>query len=156
MFVLGPKSRLNLAGVHPKLVGCVQLAITLTTQDFTVYEGLRSVEQERKNVQMGTSQTMNSQHIVQHDGFGHAVDLVPFINNRPTWDWDGCYKVAMAMDEAATQLSIANHIRWGGAWDKRLSDFGGDEPKYKAEVQAYQIRHLGKDFLDGPHFEWRD
>jgi peptidoglycan L-alanyl-D-glutamate endopeptidase CwlK len=154
-FSLGSSSIDHLHGVHPKLSECVQLAITLTTQDFTVYEGLRTVARQVILVHQGFSKTMDSQHIPQADGFGHAVDLVPWIQGHPVWDWDGCYKVAQAMDVAATRLGIAQHIRWGGAWDKRLSDFGGEELAYKAATQAYQHRHVGPDFLDGPHFEWR-
>jgi len=57
------------------------------------------------------------------------------------------------MDQAATELGIAHLITWGGAWDRKLSDFGGNERAYQAEVEAYKIRHPGKDFIDGPHFE---
>lgn len=154
-YSLSNASKANLSGVIHPLADCVMGAILITIQDFCVYEGLRTLAQQHKNVQRGVSQTMDSMHLPQSDGFGHAVDLVPWIGGKPTWDWGGCYRVAMAMDEAATQLGIAEHIRWGGAWDKRLSDFGGDEASYKQAVQDYQKRHPGPDFLDGPHFEWR-
>lgn len=155
-FALGAGSLSRLVGVKTELVKTVHLAIQLTDQDFTVYEGLRTRERQAQLVKQGYSQTMESQHIAQADGFGHAVDLVPWISGHPVWDWDGCYKVACAMDAAATQLGYANHIRWGGAWDRVLSDFGGDWSAYKAETEAYAKRHVGADFLDGPHFEWRN
>ena len=154
-FSLGQKSRDQLKGVHPKLVQIVERAIALTTQDFTVYEGLRTRERQKRLVAQGFSKTMDSQHIPQADGFGHAVDLVPWIQGHPVWDWEGCYKIAMAMDAAATEYGLAQNIRWGGAWDRRLSDFGGELASYKKAVADYQKRHVGKDFLDGPHFEWR-
>jgi len=155
MFALGKSSIANLIGVIPQLEAVVKLAITLSTQDFTVYEGLRSLEQQRKNIAKGVSQTLDSKHLRQSDGFGHAVDLVPWISGHPVWDWDGCYKIAMAMDQAATTLGCSQHIRWGGAWDMTLADFGGELDAYKKATQAYQLRHAGKDFLDGPHFEWK-
>jgi peptidoglycan L-alanyl-D-glutamate endopeptidase CwlK len=155
-YSLGATSRRNLQGVHPRLVQIVERAIALTTQDFTVNEGLRTRARQTTLVAQGFSKTMNSQHIPQPDGKGHAVDLVPWVQGHPVWDWEGCYKVAMAMDAAATEYGWARNIRWGGAWDKRLSDFGGDAAAYKREVAAYQARHAGPDFLDGPHFEWRD
>lgn len=145
----------RLEGVHPKLVEVVKLAITLTTQDFTVFEGLRTLERQKKLKADGFSQTLNSKHLKQPDGFGHAVDLVPWIDGHPKWDWDGCYKIAFAVDQAATQLGVANNIRWGGAWDRDLGDFGGNAELYRKEVEAYAARHPGKDFLDGPHFEWK-
>lgn len=154
-YALGAASLHNLQGVIAPLVQCVHRAIALTEQDFTVYEGLRTVARQVVLVHQGFSKTMDSQHIPQSDGFGHAVDLVPWIQGHPVWDWDGCYKIAMAMDQAATELNVAPHIRWGGAWDRRLSDFGGSLSAYAGAVQLYKSRHAGPDFLDGPHFEWR-
>lgn len=154
-YVLGTSSRQNLIGVIPTLAIVTSRAIVLSTQDFTVYEGLRTHARQVTLVHQGFSKTMDSQHIPQADGLGHAVDLVPWIQGHPVWDWDGCYKIAMAMDQAATEQGVAEHIRWGGAWDKRLSDFGGSEDAYKKATQDYQARHKGPDFLDGPHFEWR-
>lgn len=153
---LGISSQKQMVGVHPGLVAVANRAIVITTQDFTVYEGLRTKERQHVLVAQGFSKTLDSMHIPQADGFGHALDLVPWIQGHPVWDWNGCYKVALAMDQAATELGSANHIRWGGAWDRRLSDFGGNLQAYKDEVAAYQKRHAGPDFLDGPHFEWRD
>lgn len=155
MFALGSGSIAHLIGVIPSLEAVVKLAITLSTQDFTVYEGLRSLEQQRINIRKGVSQTLDSKHLRQADGFGHAVDLVPWIDGHPVWDWDGCYKIAMAMDAAATTLCCAQHIRWGGAWSMTLADIDGDESAYKKATERYQLVHPGKDFLDGPHFEWK-
>lgn len=155
-FTFGASSEKELIGVKPELVAIVRLALKVSTQDFTVHDGIRSIAEQRHYVAIGTSQTMDSMHLPQRDGFGHATDLVPFIGGRPAWDWEGCYRVALAVDQAATDLGFAKNIRWGGAWDKRLSDFGGDVHAYKQEVINYQNRHPGKDFLDGPHFEWRD
>src|SRR4051812_14660934 len=112
-YTLGPASIAHLKGVHPSLVKCVHRAIELTEQDFSVYEGLRTVARQVVLVHQGFSKTMDSQHIPQPDGFGHAVDLVPWIQGHPVWDWDGCYKIAMAMDAAATEQGVAAHIRWG-------------------------------------------
>lgn len=153
-YALGSASIAHLQGVHPQLVSCVNIAIGLSSQDFTVYEGLRTRSRQIVLVHQGFSKTMDSQHIPRADGLGHAVDLVPWIQGHPVWDWEGCYKIAMAMDEAATSMNIADKIRWGGAWDRRLSDFGGSVDAYRGAVQLYQSRHVGPDFLDGPHYEY--
>lgn len=133
---------------------CVLLAITITTQDFTVFEVARTEGRQLALVSRGQSRTMQSKHLKQSDGTSHACDLVPWIGGKAVWDWGGCAQIAYAMDQAATQLGIANRIRWGGAWDRVLSDFGGTAAAYMAEVEAYKTRHSGKDFIDGPHFEW--
>lgn len=155
-FKFSERSRKELEGVHPALVECVRLALTrYTTVDFMVFDGLRTKEEQRNHVKNGTSRTMNSMHLRQESGYGHAVDLVPIIGGVPKWDWDGCAAIAYAMDLAATQLGIADKITWGGAWDRTLADYGGDSQAYMAEVEAYKRRHPGPDFIDGPHFQLR-
>lgn len=156
-FDWGPKSRAELKGVKPELVECAALALMhYSTQDFMCYDGIRTVEEQRHYVKIGTSQTMQSKHLPQlSDGFGHAVDLVPVVNGVPKWDWALIYEVARAVKAAADYLGIANHIRWGGAWDRVLSDFKSDA-HFQQVVTDYTQRHPGKDFIDGPHFEWKD
>ena len=123
-YALGKRSLERLAGVHPDLVRVVKRAIELTDHDFSVIEGLRTVETQRAYVAKGASKTMNSRHIT-----GHAVDLYPV--GRPT-PWDKCPVVAKAMLAAAVELGVA--IRWGGDWN-----MNGDSRDEK--------------FYDGPHFE---
>lgn len=148
-FKFGAASLKELQGVKSELVMVTRLALSLSTQDFMVFDGIRTWKEQAEHVRRGTSKTMKSKHL---DGL--AVDLVPYINGGPKWDWDGCYKIAFAMDQAATQLGFAGNIRWGGAWDRVLSDFGGDLSDYIQEVNEYKNRHKGPDFIDGPHFEW--
>lgn len=150
-FVLGSASRARLTGVHPKLVAVVELAITITTQDFVVQDGLRTVAQQRELVKRGASKTMNSKHLPQADGLGHAVDLVPFINGMSRWEWGAIWPIADAVDRAATQLKVP--VIWGAIWDKQMSAYGGGVAQLKAEVEAYKKRHAGSDFLDGPHYQ---
>ena len=103
---LGNKSLQTLEGVHPDLVAVVKLAITLTEQDFSVGEGLRSVERQKTLVAAGKSTTMNSRHIT-----GHAVDLFPY---PVSWDWKYFHPIADAMKQAAKQLDV--DLEWGGDW----------------------------------------
>jgi peptidoglycan L-alanyl-D-glutamate endopeptidase CwlK len=70
-FKLSKRSLSKLEGIDPELVSVVKRAIELTTVDFGVTEGLRSIERQRKLVDAGRSQTMNSRHIG-----GEAFDIV--------------------------------------------------------------------------------
>jgi peptidoglycan L-alanyl-D-glutamate endopeptidase CwlK len=106
MYTLGNKSRSKLQGVHPDLVAVVERAIQYTEQDFTVLEGLRSIDRQKELVATGKSKTMNSRHLT-----GHAVDLAPW---PISWDWEKFYPIADAMKEAAQELNIT--IEWGGDW----------------------------------------
>lgn len=159
-YALGKASLQRLAGVHPDLVAVVQRAIEITPQDFTVMEGVRSVEAEKTNVAKGVSRTMNSKHLIQPDGFGHAVDLVPWINGAADWDWDGCYAIAAAMRAAADGLAVK--MRWGGVWDRSMAVFAPTpnptadamKAEHLAYVARFEAANPGRHALcDGPHFE---
>ena len=147
-FVLGPTSRSRLSGVGPNLVKVVQGAIQITSQDFSVFEGLRTAETQAEYLKRGVTRTLKSKHLRQPDGFGHAVDLVPFIDGRVRWEWGAIWPIAEAMRRAAIDLGVS--IRWGGVWDRTLNELS---PDLKTEVDAYCKRHPGPDFLDGPHYE---
>jgi peptidoglycan L-alanyl-D-glutamate endopeptidase CwlK len=153
-YVLGEKSLAKLKGVHPRLVQVVKRAIVLTKQDFAVTDGLRTAEQQRVLVQKGASKTMLSKHLKQRDGWGHAVDLVPFINGGPRWEWEPIWNIAVAVDQASTELNV--NLIWGAIWDTPMMKYGGGPAELKAAVEAYKARRrkLGKSaFLDGPHYQ---
>lgn len=110
-FKLGPRSILRLKGVHPDLVKVVERAIQLTPVDFTVLEGLRSLERQKALVAAGASQTLKSRHLD-----GHAVDLGAWVDEQVDWSWPLYGKIAGAMKAAAAELKIL--IEWGGDWTK--------------------------------------
>lgn len=152
-FTLGTASRRELAGVNPALVRVVERAITITKCDFTVHDGIRTMAEQRRYVAQGVSKTLRSKHLQ-----GLAVDLVPWVGGKPRWWWPQIYQVAAAMRDAALDLNIP--IRWGVVWDRRLNDLapGVTDPDALAEALrkeglAYNARHPGPDFPDGPHYE---
>ncbi len=108
-FALGAKSLARLEGVHPDLVRVVKRAIEITPVDFTVTEGLRTVERQRALVAAGASQTMKSRHIT-----GHAVDLAALVMGEVRWDWPLYAKLAGAMKAAAKEVGVP--LEWGGDW----------------------------------------
>ena len=108
-FALGAKSLARLEGVHPDLVRVVKRAIEITPIDFTVTEGLRTVERQRALVAAGASPTTKSRHIT-----GHAVDLAAIVMGEVRWDWPLYAKLAGAMKAAARELAIP--LEWGGDW----------------------------------------
>lgn len=150
-YALGQRSLAQLVGVHPLLVSVAHRAIAISKQDFTVQEGLRSLETQRLYVKRGASKTLASKHLKQADGFGHAMDLVPWLNGQPRWEWPLIWEIARAVDVAATELGVK--LIWGAVWDRRMDQYGGGAAALKAEVEAYKLRHPGPDFLDGPHYQ---
>lgn len=147
-FTLGSKSMGNLIGVHPDLIALVKDAIQTSREDFVVQEGLRSPETQKIYYTKGVTKTLNSKHLKQSDGYGHAVDLVPLVDGVPRWEWPLIYPIASSMQAASIKLGVP--LRWGGAWDKIMKDFTGPP---KRECEQYATHHPGPDFLDGPHYE---
>ena len=108
-FKLGPRSLLNLRGVHPDLVRVVKRAIGISTIDFTVIEGLRSLARQKELLAKGATKTLRSRHI---NGF--AVDIAPYVGGSIRWDWPLFDQIENAMKEAARLENVK--IEWGGDW----------------------------------------
>jgi hypothetical protein len=105
----------KLSGVHPDLVKVVAAAYQITETPFKVIEGLRSVRRQRALVAKGASKTMNSRHIPDSSGVGHAVDLAALDDDGSiSWSWPLYYNIADAMKKAASELNI--EVEWGGDW----------------------------------------
>ena len=150
-YALGARSRAQLERVHPRLVSVVELAIGRSVQDFSVHDGARTQAEQDELVRRGASRTRNSRHLVQPDGYGHAVDLVPWINGQLRWEWAPIYDIAAAMHAAAIELKVP--LVWGGVWERQLNSLPAGRSAMKAAVEQYCLRHPGPDFIDGPHFE---
>jgi len=152
-FQLGARSRTNIARVHPDLVLVLEHAIERSAQDFGIPEkSWRTVEEQREKVRQGVSKTMHSNHIIKGDGFGWAVDVVPWINGAFTWDHiDPFYEIAEAMRSAASDLGVS--LTWGCVWDRRLETLPTGAAGLKAAMLAYNSRHPGRDFNDFPHYQ---
>jgi peptidoglycan L-alanyl-D-glutamate endopeptidase CwlK len=108
-FVLGATSQKRLIGVHPDLVRVVRKAIRVTTVDFTVTEGVRTLARQRELVAAGASRTLNSRHLT-----GHAVDLAALVGGKVRWDWPLYRLLNQAMQKAATEVGVP--VEWGGNW----------------------------------------
>jgi peptidoglycan L-alanyl-D-glutamate endopeptidase CwlK len=121
-FKLSQRSIDRMAGVNEDLVRVVKLAITRSPLDFSITEGLRTVERQRELVAQKKSQTMKSRHIV-----GEAVDICVLIDGKANWDFENYRKVADVFKACAKELGVT--ITWGGDW-KTLKD----GPHFQIEV----------------------
>lgn len=106
-FKLSQKSLDKLKGVDERLVNVVKRCIEITPVDFTVGEGVRTLERQKKLFEEGKSQTMNSKHLT-----GNAVDLWVLKEGAVTWDKKAYDSFAPYMKQAAKELGV--NIRWGG------------------------------------------
>ena len=133
--VLGQRSLSRLEGLHPDLVRVVKKAAAISPLDFTVLEGLRTLERQKQLSQIGATKTLNSRHLT-----GHAVDLAPLIGGAVSWDWPLYHVLADVVRSASIAEKVP--IRWGGTW-KLLSAIQG----------PITAKILSRSFPDGPHFE---
>jgi peptidoglycan L-alanyl-D-glutamate endopeptidase CwlK len=132
---LGHRSIARLQDVHPDLVRVVRRAAVMSSLDFTVLEGLRTLPRQKQLMAQGATRTLNSRHLT-----GHAVDLAPMIGGTVSWDWPTYYRLADVMRAASIHENVP--IRWGGTW-KLLSAIQG----------PITAKILSRSFPDGPHFE---
>lgn len=136
-FQFGTTSRQRLATVEPKLRAVVERALELTTEDFSVDCGVRTLRQQMQLYAKGRSiaelraagipagilarpgepkvtWTLKSRHLPNANGLSNAVDLVPY----PV-DWNDLARfdaVAKAVFAAAKELKV--RVRWGADWDQ--------------------------------------
>lgn len=141
MFKFSSKSLDSLVGVHPELVDIVHDVMALQVMDFSVIEGLRSIEQQEIYVQQGRSRTMNSKHLKQDTGYSHAIDLYPYpidmklVNRGDMREISRFGMLAGLMLSCAKQRGIT--LTWGADWDRDgvvLDHTFYDAPHFQIEI----------------------
>ena len=113
MYKLSNRSMKELIGVHPVISFAVTEAIKITEQDFMVLDGLRTTSEQQKLVDRGVSKTMNSYHL-----YGLAVDLVAYVDGKPSWETKYYDAIAVAMKRIIEKHNLT--IEWGydmWSWD---------------------------------------
>ena len=151
-FRLSQRSIDKLEGVHPDMTAVVERAIQLTEVDFGVTQGVRTFEEQKANVAAGRSQTMASKHLLQDDGFSHAVDVVAYVGPDVSWELNLYDDICAAFKQAAEEVGCA--IKWGAAWsegDIRTYE-GTSEDAMRAYVDLRRSQGR-RPFIDAPHFE---
>lgn len=151
-FKLSKRSLSRLEGVHPDLVEVVKTAIEITKIDFGVTQGVRTLQEQKQLVASGASQTMNSRHLPQSDGFSHAVDVVAYVGSRVSWELNLYDNIADAFKYAAIEHDVK--LRWGAAW--HIDDIREWDGTMQDAMNSYidLRRSQGRrPFIDGPHFE---
>lgn len=135
-FRLGKKSLRELIGVHPELAFAVTEAIKVTRQDFTVFDGVRTKKEQEKLVARGVSKTNNSYHL-----YGLAVDLVAWVEGKPSWDPKYYKEIGIAMKKVIKKHNL--DIDWGyeiWGWDMphfQLSKINNTDARKRYDVRKY-------------------
>jgi len=118
-FAFGRRSREHLNTCHPHLIAVMEAAIKHTPIDFTVLEGHRSTERQRRMFEEGRSTLDGVRNLSKHQSTPSiAVDVAPY-----PIDWDSPVAVKRffwlsgVIFAHASMLSVK--IRWGGNWNGR-------------------------------------
>jgi peptidoglycan L-alanyl-D-glutamate endopeptidase CwlK len=124
------RSYRNLRNVRPELVAVATLALDHLGRtggpDFVVTDGVRNLDEQRRLVEQGKSQTMNSRHLT-----GHAIDVAAFTPDyKVTWEAEPYETIAAAFKRAGEQLGV--EIVWGGDWENFV-----DMPHFALSREQY-------------------
>ena len=151
-FRLSQRSMDRLEGVHPAMTAVVERAIQLTDVDFGVTQGVRTLDEQKANVAAGRSQTMASKHLLQDDGFSHAVDVVAYVGSDVSWELNMYDNICDAFRTAAEEVGCS--VKWGAAWSE------GDIRTYSSSAEDAMMAYVDlrrsqgrRPFIDAPHFE---
>lgn len=115
--IFGQRSLANLKKVHPDLVRLHEAVLPIF--DHSVTDGVRSADEQKKNVEKGVSRTLDSKHLLQPDGYAHATDSTPYPN-----DWDAVQKGLDAMRKADPTLAVARFYYYLGVQKGVASQLG--------------------------------
>jgi len=156
MFTLSKVSLDRLKGVHPKLIEIAQSALQISTYDFGIawMGGLRTEEDQRKLMKTGASRTMKSKHMKQSDGYGHAFDVLPYLNNTPTVNASSDIYSSIVVSVAKCAQALNVKIKWGGCW--ACINTCRNVQDVKTLMESYNtlcMKNGKKPFVDMPHFE---
>ncbi|QAV24713.1 M15 family metallopeptidase [Proteus hauseri] len=111
-FIFSQRSKNNLIGVNLLLVKIAHRALEISTADFAVIEGVRTLEKQQENVKKGVSKTVNSRHLT-----GDAIDILPSAI-KPGMEWQPHFfePVLMAFKQAADEEGLI--LRFGKNWKR--------------------------------------
>lgn len=109
-FIFSQRSKNKLIGVNPLLVKIAYRALEISTADFAVIEGVRTLEKQKENVKKGVSKTLNSRHLT-----GDAIDILPSAI-KPGMEWQPHFfePILRAFKQATDEEGVT--LRFGKNW----------------------------------------
>jgi peptidoglycan L-alanyl-D-glutamate endopeptidase CwlK len=123
------------------------LAKEIDSKTLTAQQGAeQELKRQKELVARGASQTLKSKHLIQTDGYGWAVDLLP-LQKDGSIDWEDTDLFdALVHHMLQTAKSKNIRIRSGADWDM-------DGIIDATQVADYKRKHGKAPFVDRPHYE---
>lgn len=101
-FRFSKRSKSHLTEVHPDLQRLAQRALSISSIDFMVIDGIRTLEEQKRHVKSGASKTLKSRHL-----HGFAIDFVAIVGGKIRWEPVYYGPIRDAFKAAAKELGIA-------------------------------------------------
>lgn len=131
------RSLAALKGIHPDLILVMTTAIKDTPVDFTITDGVRTTAQQLALYAKGRTKPggivtnadgvrNKSNHQIKADGYGHAVDLYPYVNGGLDFNDKANHLPAIAAHILATAKCLGIAVTWGGNFKSIL-----DKPHFE-------------------------
>ena len=121
-------SKNRMTGLLPSLINVNYKALSYGLMDFAVVQGVRTQEEQADIYAQGRTKpgkivtwTMDSNHLIQEDGYGHAYDVAPYFKGAIQWnDIEAFNFLATLHLRAALELGVS--LEWGGHWSEKQRD----------------------------------
>ena len=144
---LSDRSARELIGVHPDLQAVALRAMEISTVDFGILSGKRTIERQQELMDKGRSwvkRPEDSKHVT-----GHALDLVPYVGGQYTWEDDIAWgSLDGAVYNAITDLDCDDVESGYAMWGKDRAHWQlTDRPPF-SQASAKAVAYLAVKGLD--------
>lgn len=136
-FEYGDTSLANLMRLHPDLETLAIHTLEISPYDIGILKSDRTDEEQHEKVLAGLSQTEDSLHEIQPDGYSHALDFTVYNEN-------GQEVFQLYAAKLITEAQMLGYFR------KVVQAFMTTAIKYGIQIE---VGILWKDFVDGPHIQ---
>ncbi len=133
-------------GVHPDLCRLFD-RVVLHFDCLTLKNGgVRTPELQQSLVDSGASKTLNSKHLIQPSGYGHAIDIAPYWRETPHIRWPS--------DDLEVEETIERWRIWSafGGYVKGVAEGLGISVRWGQDWDG-DWNFAEHDFIDSPHWE---
>lgn len=122
MHKFGTTSRLRLESCHHDLQLIFNTTIKISSVDFSIADGHRSVERQNEYFKDGKSKIDGITRKGKHNYMPSlAADFYPYVNGKANYDVEHVTYIAGMLHAVSEMLfiegKITHKLRWGGNWD---------------------------------------
>ena len=132
-FNLSQRSRNRIKDIHPSLKEIIEEGIVNSPYDFGIPKdgGARTKERQKELYAIGRTVdldkpkitwTLNSNHLIKEDGYGHAFDIFAYVNGKASWSMKYLEPIARHLQAIADKKGVK--LEWGyDLWGRDAAHF---------------------------------